>query len=106
MRPGPTDSAVLAGGELVGYLDEREFQRETLATDAALRAAVAAGLFAPGDVVRFEVLHRFESAAGLLEDVSGWRSTLVPRDVAEGVERGRPPFDVRERCFVERLRAL
>ena len=46
MRPGPADSAVLAGGELVGYLDESEFKRETLATGASLLATVGAGLFA------------------------------------------------------------
>ena len=105
MRPGPADSAVLAGGGVVGCLDESEFRRETEAVDAALLAAVREGVFALEDEVHFEVVHRFESAALLIEDVSGWRSTRVPPEVVERVELGRPPFEVRERCFLQKLRS-
>ena len=105
MRPGPADSVVITGGEAVGCLDESEFQRESNETDVALLATVREGLFALEDEVYFDVVHRFESAALLVEDVSGWRSTRVPREVAERVERGCPPFEVHERCFLQSLRA-
>ena len=113
MRPGPTDSVVLAGGEAVGFLDESEFWRETEETDAALLAAVRERLFASEAEVRFDVVHRFESAALLLEsaallleEVGGWRSTRIPDDVVNGLGPGRPPFEVVEPCALQRLRAL
>ena len=106
MRPGPADSVVIAGGEAVGCLDESEFQREAKETDAGLLATVREGLFSFEDEVYFDVVHSFESARLLVEDVSGWRSTRVPQEVVDRVERGRPPFEVHERCLLQRLRAL
>ena len=106
MRPGPTDSAVLAGGEAVGFLDESEFWRETEETDAALGAAVREGLFTSENEVYFDVVHSFENGALLLEEVGGWRSTQIPDDVVNGLGPGWPPFEVVEPCVLRRLRAL
>ena len=106
MRPGPTDAAVHADSELVGFLDEGEFWRETEETDAALLAAVRDGLFASVTEVRFEVVHRFESAALLLEEVGSWHGTRIPGGVARGLGRGAPPFEIVEPCALQRLRRL
>ena len=106
MRPGLADSAVLTGGADVGCLDESAFRSESERVDAALLASVHEGFFTFEDEIHFDVVHSFESAAELLEDVSGWRSTRVPPEVAELVERGGPPFEVRERCSLKRLRPL
>ena len=106
MRPGPTDAGVHAGGELVGFLDESEFWRETEETDAALRAAVREGFFASETEVSFDVVHRFESGALLLEEVGGWRSTRIPDEVVKSLGPGRSPFEVVEPCTLQRLRRL
>ena len=104
MRPGPTDAGVHAGGELVSFLDESEFWRETEETDAALRAAVREGSSRPSP--RSASMLCTESGALLLEEVGGWRSTRIPDDVVKSLGPGRPPFEVVEPCTLQRLRRL
>lgn len=95
-----------AAGVPLGRLDEREFMAIVRATEAKLEEAIAIRLFRPEVDVRFDVLERFDSADELIEKVGSWRGVRVPGALARRVRAGRPPFDIRERLVLRRLRAL
>ena len=91
-------------GEL-GRLDAREFARDVVATVGALMRTVRDGLYELERESTFDVLEHFESADRLLEEVDGWRGTMVPRPLQARLECADPPFRVRQPLVLRRLRA-
>lgn len=106
LMPFEPQVPVEALDEELGRLDAREFAREVVETEAALARTVQQGLFVLERELRFDVFEHFDSAARLLETVRGWRGTRIPKRVQARVERAEPPFRVRQRLVLRRLRAL
>ena len=91
--------------EELGRLDAREFARDVLETEAAVLRALREGLYVLERELRFDVLEHFESAARLLEEAGGWQGTRIPRSLQVRIEQHEPPFWVRQRLVLRRLRA-
>lgn len=106
LQPAPADSLVLAGGEPAGRLDEREFRRRLAAAAEGVEQALEEGLFALEDEVWLDVVHRFDTAAELVAEASGWFGVRVPSAILPRVEAGSAPFEIVETCVLRRLRAL
>jgi hypothetical protein len=88
-------------------LDEAEFMALVAETEAGLDEAVNLGLFVPEQALRFEVVERFDDGEELLHKVNQeWFGTFVPADVAAAIRSLEPPFDLRERVVLQRLRAI
>ena len=92
-----------ADGARLANLDCREFARGARAAQAEL---LSCGLFRLEEERFFDVLEHFENGPRLLEVVSTWGRTRVPKKLVSAVERAEPPFRVRERVVLRRLRAL
>lgn len=92
--------------EDVGRIDSREFARGVRATETALAQMVREGLYALEHERRFDVFEHFESAERLLEVVGTWGRTLIPARLRTRLRGPEPPFLVRERLVLRRLRAL
>jgi hypothetical protein len=93
-------------GGVVGHVDTREFARDVVKTEARLASVVREGLFALERELRFDVLEHFDSADRLLEVVGEWGRTRIPARLRARLARAEPPFRVRERLVLRRLRAL
>jgi hypothetical protein len=105
MRPGLDHGVVVADGEPLGRLSDREFLRGSRALDRAVRGALRAGLFVREDMTTFVWVHRFDAAEELLAEAESWRTPITGR-VRERVERARGPFEVCQPAVLSRLRAL
>lgn len=106
MLPVAVWPAVECRSGRLGRLDCREFAGTIHATSKALAQAVREGLFRRERTLCFHVVERFESADRLLEIVGGWSGTRIPPRLPARLRRAQPPFDVRERVVLRRLRAL
>jgi hypothetical protein len=89
----------------VGKIDAREFTCGAREAEASLGRTVREGLFVLERELRFDVLEHFDSPERLLEIVGDWGRTCIPQRLRTGVERARPPFQVREAVVLRRLRA-
>jgi hypothetical protein len=107
LHPTNPFASVEAGGRALGALDESEFMDLVAETGAGLDEAVALGLFVPQRAVRFDVIERFDDGEELIRKVDHeWFGTLVPAEVAAAIRSERPPFDLRERVVLQRLRVV
>jgi hypothetical protein len=105
LQPTLANAPVVGAGRTLGRLDEREFRQVADRVNGALEETVAAGLFAHERELVLDVVHRFDGARALLEEVRTWTGTRVPASLVRRLERARPPFDVREGARLRRLRA-
>ena len=99
-------ATVEAGSVSLGAVDEREFMHLVKETEAGLTETVRRALFALEEAAAFDVIERFDTADELVDKVNGWEGVRVPEPVARKVRSGEPPFDVRERVVLQRLRVL
>jgi hypothetical protein len=106
LQPRLANAPVENAEGVLGRLDEREFRAYADRVNAALEETIRAGLFADECEVVFDVVHRFDDAAGLLAEVSTWTGTSVPAALARRLTRAAPPFDVQEGARLRRLRGL
>lgn len=106
MQPGLADPPVLAGEGELGCLDGSPLQLQATRTDAGLVEAVRVGLFGFEGEVFFDLVHRFDTASEVVEEVASWQLHRLPPEIPELAERSSPPFEVHERCVLRRLRAL
>lgn len=107
LHPTNPFASVESGGRALGALDEAEFMGLVAETEAGLAEAVALGLFARERAVHFEVIERFDDGEELIRTIDqDWFGAFVPTDLAAAIRSEEPPFDLRERVVLQRLRAL
>jgi len=106
LHPTKPFATVEAGAVSLGAVDEREFMRIVEQTETGLAETIRRGLFALEDAVTFDVIERFDAADELVDTVDGWEGVRVPPLLARKVRSAPPPFDVRERVLLQRLRVL
>jgi hypothetical protein len=107
LHPTRPFASVEAGGRQLGSLDEAEFMELVSETEAGLEQAVTLGLFARQKALRFEVVERFDDGEELLRKIDeDWFGTFVPPELADAVRAEQPPFDLRERVVLQRLRVV
>jgi hypothetical protein len=107
LHPRRPFATVEAAGRLLGSLDEGEFMELVAETEAGLEQVVTQGLFEPGKALRFDVVERFDDGEELVRTVNeDWFGTSVPAELAAAVRAAHPPFDLRERVVLQRLRVI
>lgn len=107
LHPTTPFASVEADGRRLGALDEGEFMELVAKTEAGLAQTVELGLFVPERAVHFDVVERFGDPEELVRKVNDdWFGASVPAEVADAVRTGQPPFDLRERVVLQRLRVI
>jgi hypothetical protein len=100
MHPIPPATRAQVGGRSLGEFDDAEFWEIVAATEAPLAAT---DLFVWEAEIEFDWLERFDSGAGLLQDVKSWDGCHVPRALATRIRKAEPPVDIWERVVLRRF---
>jgi hypothetical protein len=105
-QPVSARPTVEAGGLRLGTLDMREWRVTIDAVDALVAETIDAGLFAMEVERCFTVADTSDDGPGLVESVSGWQGTSVPKALARRIGAATPPIRVHQEVRLRLLRAL
>jgi hypothetical protein len=105
-QPVSSHPPVAAGDGELGSLDMREWSATIERVDALVAHVVADGRFALEAQTAFTVTDSFDGGDELLDAVSGWEGTRIPRALARRVAVARPPVEIRQQVRLRLLRAL
>jgi hypothetical protein len=105
-QPVSARPTVEAGGRQLGTLDMREWRVTIDAVDALVAETIDAGLFAMEVERCFTVADTSDDGPGLVESVSGWQGTSVPKALARRIGAATPPIRVHQEVRLRLLRAL
>ena len=106
LQPALTNASVVNSNGVLGQLDERDFRGFADRVNSLLERTIRAGLFVREREVIFAVVHRFNTAAELLNEVKTWTGTTVPLPLFRRLKRSVPPLEVHEEARLRRLRVL
>ena len=104
-QPVSARPRVEAGGRQLGTLDMREWRVTIDAIDGLVAETIDAGLFARESARSFIVADTFDDGSELVESVSGWRGTRIPRALARRAAAATPPITVHQEVRLQLLRA-
>ncbi len=103
-QPVSARPPVKTGRRRLGTLDMREWLRTIQAVDVLVARTVDDGLYAIEDEQRFLVTDTFDNAPELVEIVSGWQGTRIPRVLSDRVLAAGSPVGVYQEVRLRLLR--
>jgi hypothetical protein len=105
-QPVSARPTVASDGTRLGTLDMREWRATIDAVEQQIQGVLADGLFTIGQERALVVTETFDNGPELVETVSGWQGTKIPRHFGRAVAAAAPPLTVEQDVRLRLLRAL
>ena len=104
-QPVSSQPPVRADGVLLGQLDMSEWGRTIAAVDRSFEQVIGE-LYVVETEQHFVVTDSHDSGAEFVDDVSNWRGTRIPDDLARRAAAADPPLTIDQDIRLRLMRAL